>query len=44
MGAICADYAEWAKPKTEKIIDFVKTLQSEKDLGVLSALLSPERG
>ncbi len=35
----CADYAEWPKAKTEKIIDFVKTLESAKDVGVLSPWL-----
>ena len=40
----CADYAEWPKAKTEKIIDFVKTLESATDMSVLSPLLSSEKG
>src|SRR6266571_2173152 len=36
----CADYAEWPKTKTEKIIDFVNTLESVKDVDALSPLLS----
>jgi len=40
----CADYAEWPKTKTEKIIDFVKALESTKDVGVLSPFLSSEKG
>ena len=36
----CADYAEWPKTKTEKIIDFVKTLESAKNVDALSPLLS----
>jgi len=36
----CADYAEWPKTKTEKIIDFVNTLESVKDVDALSLLLS----
>ena len=40
----CAEYAEWPKIKTEKIIDFVKTLQSVTDMNTLSPLLSTEKG
>jgi 2-methylcitrate dehydratase PrpD len=36
----CADYAEWPKAKTEKIIDFVKALESVTDVDALSPLLS----
>src|SRR5690242_16628096 len=36
----CADYAEWPKTKTEKTIDFVKALESAKDVDALSPLLS----
>jgi 2-methylcitrate dehydratase PrpD len=36
----CADYAEWPKTKTEKIIDFVKALESAKNVDALSPLLS----
>lgn len=39
----CAEYAEWPKAKMEKIVDFVKTLESVSDVGTLSALLSTER-
>ena len=39
----CAEYAEWPKAKSEKIIDFVKTLESVPDLGALSPLLSLEK-
>jgi 2-methylcitrate dehydratase PrpD len=40
----CAEYAEWPKAKTEKIIDFVQTLESRPDVGMLSPLLSMEKG
>jgi hypothetical protein len=40
----CADYAEWPKPKTEKIIGFVKTLESAPDVSTLLPLLSTEKG
>jgi 2-methylcitrate dehydratase PrpD len=40
----CADYAEWPKAKTEKIIAFVKNLESAPDMGALSPLLSAEKG
>ncbi|HKW62744.1 MAG TPA: MmgE/PrpD family protein [Candidatus Acidoferrum sp.] len=40
----CAEYAEWPKIKTEKIIDYVKTLESIQDIATLSPLLSMENG
>lgn len=40
----CAEYAEWPKAKTEKIIDFVKSLESALDVAPLSPLLSEEKG
>lgn len=40
----CAEYAQWPRIKTEKIIDFVKTLESAPDMSALSPLLSTEKG
>jgi len=40
----CAEYAEWPKSKTEKIIGLVKTLDSVPDVRALSPLLSSEKG
>ena len=40
----CAEYAKWPKSKTEEIIDFVKALESARDMGALSPLLSSEKG
>jgi len=40
----CAEYAEWPKAKTEKIIDGVKALESVSDVRTLSPLLSLEKG
>ena len=40
----CAEYAKWPKSKTEKIIDFLKVLESAPDMGALSPLLSSEKG
>ena len=40
----CADYAEWPKTKTEKIIVFVKALDSASDVSALLPLLSAEKG
>src|SRR6266480_68003 len=40
----CAEYANWPKVKTEKIIAFVKTLDSTSDISALSRLLSAEKG
>jgi len=36
----CAEFAEWPKAKTEKIIEFVKALDSALDVRALSPLLS----
>src|SRR3989440_3302052 len=35
----CAEFAEWPKQKTEKLITYMKTLESIRDLSVLSTLL-----
>lgn len=40
----CAEYANWPKTKTEKIIAVVRTLDSVPDVKVLSPLLSSEKG
>ena len=40
----CAEFAEWPKAKTEKIIAFTKALESAPDVSALSPLLSAERG
>jgi 2-methylcitrate dehydratase PrpD len=40
----CAEYANWPKIKTEKIIAFVRTLDSAPDVSTLSPLLSAEKG
>jgi len=40
----CAEYAEWPKDKTEKIIALVKVLDSAPDVRALSPLLSAEKG
>jgi len=40
----CAEYAKWPKSKTEEIIDFVKALESTRDMGALSPLLSSGKG
>jgi 2-methylcitrate dehydratase PrpD len=40
----CADYAEWPKAKTEKIIAYVKVLDSAPDVTALLPLLSAEKG
>jgi 2-methylcitrate dehydratase PrpD len=39
----CAEFAEWPKAKTEKIIAFVKGLDSAPDASALAPLLSGER-
>src|SRR6266850_2236979 len=39
----CAGYADWPKVKTEKIVAFIKALDSAPDVGALSPLLSAER-
>src|ERR1700676_3988199 len=36
----CAEFAEWPKEKTEKIIAFTKTLESATNMSALSSLLS----
>jgi 2-methylcitrate dehydratase PrpD len=38
----CAEFAEWPKAKTEKIIAFTKELESVADMSALSSLLSAE--
>jgi 2-methylcitrate dehydratase PrpD len=40
----CADFAEWPKEKTEKLITYVKALDSVRDVSTLSPLLSAEKG
>ncbi|HXM21969.1 MAG TPA: MmgE/PrpD family protein [Terriglobales bacterium] len=40
----CAEYADWPKVKAEKIIAFVRALDSAPDVGALSPLLSAEKG
>ena len=40
----CAEFAEWPRQKTEKLITYVKTLDSTRDISVLSPLLSAEKG
>ena len=40
----CAEFAEWPKQKTEKLITYVMTLESIRDLSALSPLLSAEKG
>src|SRR5436309_14358747 len=40
----CAEYANWTKAKTEKIIAFVKTLDCASDISAISRLLSAEKG
>jgi 2-methylcitrate dehydratase PrpD len=39
----CAEYADWPEDKTEKIIAFVRGLNSASDVRALSPLLSAER-
>jgi 2-methylcitrate dehydratase PrpD len=39
----CAEYVDWPKGKTEKIIAFVRALDSAPDVRALSPLLSAER-
>jgi len=38
----CAEFAEWPKHKTEKVITFVKALEAATDVATLSPLLSAE--
>jgi 2-methylcitrate dehydratase PrpD len=40
----CAEYADWPSVKTEKIIAFVRALDSAPDVGALSPLLAAEKG
>jgi 2-methylcitrate dehydratase PrpD len=40
----CAEYAEWPRVKTEKIIAFARTLESVADVSAISQLLSAEKG
>ena len=40
----CAEYADWPKVKAEKIIAFVKALDSAPDVSALSSLLSAGKG
>ncbi|HET8922294.1 MAG TPA: MmgE/PrpD family protein [Candidatus Acidoferrum sp.] len=40
----CAEYSEWPKAKTEKIVTFVKALDSAPDVTALPPLLSSEKG
>jgi 2-methylcitrate dehydratase PrpD len=40
----CTGFAEWPKQKTEKLITYVKTLDSTRDVSALAPLLSTERG
>jgi 2-methylcitrate dehydratase PrpD len=38
----CAEFAEWPRDKTEKLITYVKALDSARDVSALSPLLSTE--
>src|SRR5467141_3923478 len=40
----CAEYVDWPQDKTEKIIAFVRTLETAADISVLSPLLSANAG
>src|SRR6266852_5935335 len=40
----CAEFAEWPQSKTEKIISFVKKLETAPDVAALSPLLSAAAG
>lgn len=40
----CAEYAGWPKAKAEKVISFVRELESARDLSPLTPLVSAERG
>jgi 2-methylcitrate dehydratase PrpD len=39
----CAEYADWPKVKTDRIVAFVRALDSAPDVGALSPLLSMEK-
>jgi hypothetical protein len=38
----CAEYANWPKTKAEKIIAFVKNLESSPDVSALAPLLAAQ--
>jgi hypothetical protein len=40
----CAEFADWPRDKTEKIIAYVCALDSVPDVSTLSPLLSAEKG
>jgi len=40
----CAEYADWPRDKTDKIIAFVRTLETAADVSALSPLLSATTG
>jgi 2-methylcitrate dehydratase PrpD len=40
----CAEYADWPQDKAEKIIQFVRTLETAADVSALSPLLSANAG
>jgi hypothetical protein len=40
----CAEYADWPKEKTDKIIAFVRALETAADVSALSPLLSANAG
>ena len=40
----CAEFVEWPKAKTEKLVTYVKELDSVLDVSALSPLLSAEKG
>jgi 2-methylcitrate dehydratase PrpD len=40
----CAEFAEWPKDKTEKLINYVKALDSARDVSTIWPLLSAEKG
>lgn len=40
----CAEFAQWHKEKTEKLITYVRALDSVRDVSTLSPLLSAEKG
>ena len=39
----CAEYSDWPRAKTEKIVAFIKTLDAAPDVGALSPWLTRER-
>ncbi len=40
----CAEFAEWPKDKTEKLITYIKALDSTRDVSAFLPLLSAEKG